>query len=96
MTDIQKEIQEMFGAHVNAYSDDRLEMTVRGWGSWHIDPEVEDQEEEDPDHEILTDESEAKLLRNLKDLREKFPNYKIQAQQGEKNYIDFYVKLKSI
>ncbi len=73
-------------------SDNQFSAEVRNWGTWKLPDGCED--EDDYDWEILTDEYKNKLDLILKNLKDYYPNFNIDGNVEEKNWICFTVESK--
>lgn len=84
------------GIRINSQDENEASADIRYWGNWEFpqDQHCEDGEDEDCDYEELTDHSYSLLMNKIDTIRKDFPSVDIQVQCGEKNYIDFDLKVK--
>ena len=84
---------------VAANNGNSFTAVVRYWGDWEHDYDDYDREEEDfedDDFEILSKESRKKMNEIINKIALKFPDFTIDWNTGEKNWIDIFVSRKSI
>lgn len=65
------------------------EISARHWGEWEFPRDAEYDQEDDGDYdwEVMTDKSQADLSTIIKDARNRYPDFNIRVQTGEKNWV---------
>ena len=96
LTDLQNFMARKSGGQWRGISREgnSAEIEVRNWGSWEVPYDADD--EEDYDHEVLTDDSYEYLNKCIAAVNKKYPELEVYSVGSEKRWLVFRASVKKV